>query len=147
MKNYYRILNVSMNATNDEIKKAFRSLAKKYHPDRNPDNKEALNKFQEISEAYEILSNEDSRKTYNKKLSSFKEDDNKQANNENKKSNSNKSKYQDKSESIENLNKYFENFFGFGANSNDVNKEKLTKKENPIDTSKMFDSFFNIKKK
>lgn len=53
--------------------------------------------------------------------------------------------YQDKGESIENLNKYFESFFGFNANSNDINKEKLKKEKNPIDTSKMFDSFFNIK--
>ncbi|NOW11682.1 curved DNA-binding protein CbpA [Clostridium saccharobutylicum] len=67
MKDYYKILNISKNATNDEIKKAFRSLAKKYHPDRNQDDKESLRKFQEVNEAYEILSKEDSRKNMTKK--------------------------------------------------------------------------------
>nr|WP_241393544.1 DnaJ domain-containing protein [Clostridium saccharobutylicum] len=67
VKDYYKILNISKNATNDEIKKAFRSLAKKYHPDRNQDDKESLRKFQEVNEAYEILSKEDSRKNMTKK--------------------------------------------------------------------------------
>lgn len=137
-----------MNATNDEIKKAFRTLAKKYHPDRNKNDENALIKFQEVNEAYETLSNEDLRKKYDANLSGFnKNNNNKETSNEKNKSNKSNEKYQDKSESIENLNKYFENFFGFNANTNDINKDKLKKKENPIDTSKMFESFFNIKKK
>lgn len=148
MKDYYKILNVSINANNDEIKKAFRALAKKYHPDRNPDDKDALTKFQEVNEAYEVLSNEESRKKYDQNLSGFKSRNNdREANNKNNKSSSDNKKYQDKSESMENLNKYFESFFGFNANSNDINKDKLKKEKNPIDTSRMFDSFFNIKKK
>lgn len=148
MKDYYKILNVSMNANNDEIKKAFRALAKKYHPDRNPDDKDALTKFQEVNEAYEVLSNEESRKKYDQNISGFKSRNNdREANNKNNKSSSDNKKYQDKSESMENLNKYFESFFGFNANSNDINKDKLKKEKNPIDTSRMFDSFFNIKKK
>ena len=73
MKDYYKILEISINATNDDIKKAFRSLAKKYHPDRNVNDKNALRKFQEVNEAYEVLSNEDSRKEYDKKISDFKQ--------------------------------------------------------------------------
>lgn len=63
-KDYYRILGVSRNATDEEIKSAFRKLALKYHPDRNPGDKDAEAKFKEINEAYEILSNPEKRKIY-----------------------------------------------------------------------------------
>lgn len=63
-KNFYEILGVDENATADEIKKKYRKLSIQYHPDRNPDNKEAEEKFKEIAEAYEILSDENKRKQY-----------------------------------------------------------------------------------
>ena len=65
-KNYYEILKVSKNAFVDEIKKAYRKLAMEYHPDRNPNNKEAEEKFKEATEAYEILSDEKKRFQYDK---------------------------------------------------------------------------------
>ncbi|MFC4891442.1 molecular chaperone DnaJ [Pseudofrancisella aestuarii] len=61
---YYEVLSVSKTATGVEIKKAYRKLAMKYHPDRNPDNKEAEIKFKEVSEAYEILSDDQKRAAY-----------------------------------------------------------------------------------
>jgi len=64
MKDLYRLLGVEEKATDEEIKKAYRKLAIKYHPDKNPDNKIAEEKFKELSSAYEILSNKDKRSQY-----------------------------------------------------------------------------------
>ncbi|MFS8540541.1 MAG: molecular chaperone DnaJ [Tissierellales bacterium] len=64
MKDYYEILNVSRDASLDEIKAAYRKLAKKYHPDLNPNDKEAEQKFKEINEAYEVLSDPEKRRKY-----------------------------------------------------------------------------------
>ncbi|HHV45683.1 MAG TPA: molecular chaperone DnaJ [Tissierellia bacterium] len=64
MKDYYEILNVSRDASQDEIKASFRKLAKKYHPDLNPNDKEAEKKFKEINEAYEVLGDPEKRKRY-----------------------------------------------------------------------------------
>jgi molecular chaperone DnaJ len=63
-RDYYEVLGVAKSATADEIKSAYRKLAMKYHPDRNPDNPEAKEKFTEISEAYEVLSNQEKRQRY-----------------------------------------------------------------------------------
>ncbi len=63
-KDYYEILGVSRSATADEIKASYRKLALKYHPDRNPDNKEAEEKFKEATEAYEVLSDAQKRAQY-----------------------------------------------------------------------------------
>ncbi|SHE30763.1 molecular chaperone DnaJ [Caldanaerobius fijiensis DSM 17918] len=63
-KDYYEILGVDRNASQDDIKKAYRKLAKKYHPDMNPGDKEAEQKFKEINEAYEVLSDPEKRARY-----------------------------------------------------------------------------------
>ncbi|HVT45743.1 MAG TPA: J domain-containing protein [Thermoanaerobaculia bacterium] len=65
-KSYYDILGVKKNAGDDEIKKAYRKLARKYHPDVNPDDKESEAKFKEISEAYAILSDKEKRAQYDR---------------------------------------------------------------------------------
>jgi len=64
MKDYYKILGVSRDAATEEIKSAYRRLAMRYHPDRNPGDKEAEEKFKEITEAYEVLSDLEKRRRY-----------------------------------------------------------------------------------
>lgn len=65
-RDYYEVLGLKKGASSDEIKKAFRKMAMKYHPDRNPDNKEAEEKFKEVNEAYAILSDPDKKSKYDK---------------------------------------------------------------------------------
>ena len=65
-QDYYEILGVPRTATAEEIRKAFRTLALKYHPDRNPGNKEAEQTFKKISQAYDVLSDDEKRKQYDR---------------------------------------------------------------------------------
>src|SRR5215212_1687495 len=63
-RDYYEVLGVQRNATEAELKKAYRQMALKYHPDKNHDNKEAEEKFKEAAEAYEVLSDSTKRQRY-----------------------------------------------------------------------------------
>lgn len=65
-RDYYEVLGVERGADKKDIKKKYRSLANKYHPDKNPNNPEALEKFKEIAEAYEVLSSDEKREAYDR---------------------------------------------------------------------------------
>ena len=72
-RDYYKILNVSKNASQDEIKKAYRKLAREYHPDVNPDDPNAEEKFKDINEAYQVLSDAEKRDKYDRFGSQWKQ--------------------------------------------------------------------------
>ena len=63
-RDYYEVLGLNRDASDEDIKKAYRKLAMKHHPDRNPDSKEAEDKFKEAKEAYEVLSEPEKRRAY-----------------------------------------------------------------------------------
>ena len=63
-RDYYEVLGLSKSASDDEIKKAYRKLAKKYHPDMNPGDKAAEESFKEVNEAYAVLSDPDKKSKY-----------------------------------------------------------------------------------
>ncbi|MBS0010768.1 MAG: DnaJ domain-containing protein, partial [Bacteroidales bacterium] len=65
-RDYYEVLDVSKDASKEEIKKAYRQKALKYHPDKNPGDKEAENKFKEAAEAYEVLRDDNKRARYDR---------------------------------------------------------------------------------
>jgi DnaJ-class molecular chaperone len=130
MKDYYKILGVEESASTDDIKKAFRKLAREYHPDKTGGDKNKEKIFMEINEAYEILGNEENRKNYH----------NKGKNNKNNPTQSNEKNYA-KGFDMNDFEKHFESFFGFSKEG-----EKVNKNSQKINTDNMFNSFFNIKK-
>ncbi len=72
-RDYYKVLGVDRNASEDEIKRAFRKLALKYHPDKNPDDAQAEERFKEINEAYEVLGDKDKRGKYDRLGKSYRD--------------------------------------------------------------------------
>lgn len=72
-KDYYKTLEINKDASNEEIKQTYRRLAKKYHPDKNPNDKKAEEKFKQISEAYEVLKDAEKRKKYDQLGSNWKQ--------------------------------------------------------------------------
>ena len=141
---YYKILEVSENADILKIKKQYRKLAMKYHPDRNAGDERAAKKFREITEAYEVLSNEKKRKEYDYKRKNERNPKKNKNNKENFKSKSSQNNFTFGKEffkSAAEMKGMFENSFGLdkiGKNKAKAEKESVKRR---------FESFFDMKEK
>ena len=140
--NYYQILGLQRDVSQAEIKKAYRRIAKQYHPDSNPGNREAEKKFKEASEAYEVLSNEEKRENYDHKLTTEWNKPKPTKTAENKTTVKQPFPFFSTEES-------FEHFFGFCPldNKTDSGKNRKTSntKTNPLDTTEMFERYMGIR--
>lgn len=121
VKNYYNVIGVPESATEEEIKSAYRKLAKKFHPDTHPGDPECERKFREVNEAYSILGDSQKRKEYNKKIADTK------------------------------FAKGFgqgKNFFGFHPETKAATNEEKIKPgaANPLDTTELFERFMGMKR-
>lgn len=157
--NYYEILGVDRNVSAKDLKKAYKRLAKKWHPDLNRDNlKVAEEKMRAINVAYDVLSDEVKRLDYDKKI------DSESKTQSQKKSERTTSSQQQKQTSAKtsttsgkvdfnDIHSSFESFFGFNPKTHEVsNEDKLNtfakdrRKKNPLDTTDFFEKFMGFKK-
>lgn len=132
---YYRILGISEQADEEQIKQAYRKLAKKYHPDLNPDNPEAEAKFKDVVEAYETLGDAEKRKKYDLKRNKTGE--------RSTAGSGQAAKTPDMNINMENFTKDMERYFGFSFNGKDAGQPKAagTGKKNPLDVTEMFEAY------
>lgn len=142
---YYIILGVRADATEDEIKKGYWKVAKRYHPDANPGNQEAEQKFKVAAEAYAVLSDPEKRKDYDKERFYAHGAGSEKMRRDKKKKNSQKTTSFDFSSTSSD----FEQFFGFQPGTSQVNGDKLNPNKktetNPIDMTEMFKRYMGIK--
>ena len=134
--NYYEILGVAKTATEAEIKKVYRKLAAKYHPDQNQNNPSARERFISISKAYETLGDTKKRKEYDKSLNEqpfFK----KGSRNQSKTTTFNPEQMGKMGE--------FEHFFGFTKDGQKITPTGKSSKKGPLDPDQMFQQFFGKK--
>ncbi|WCN36425.1 J domain-containing protein [Aneurinibacillus uraniidurans] len=146
MKNYYEILGVSRQASADEIRKAYRKLAKRYHPDVNGGSSEAEAMFKDVNEAYRTLHDESLRQAYDDRLDGRKNPNPGFTGSSSSKTESRQYSHVDQGFDMEDVGKSFERFFGF----NPKTKERVShdkKADNPFDTTDLFEQFFRVKKK
>ena len=128
MKDYYKVLEVGTNATAGQIKKAYRTLAKKHHPDVTAGNEQDERIFKEINEAYHILENEESRAKYNAQRSSTRTSNASQG------EHPKKTQQQSTQYDFNDMSKNFENFFGFNPKTKEYTDKNQHKKKDPLDS-------------
>lgn len=121
---YYKILGIPTSATEADIKKAYRKQARKYHPDLNPDNKEAELKFKEINEANEVLGNTENRKKYDQYGKDWKHGEEYEKARKQQQSRSSSQNYSGRNYNDQDFSDYFESMFG-NARSSQQNRRKF----------------------
>lgn len=138
--NYYEVLQIRQTASWDEIKKAYRKLSRKYHPDNAGEQSREL--FDQVQEAYAVLGDAEKREIYDRKLAG--EGAGRQEKREHRENNQEReNNYRDMSAFFS--GKYqnsFEQFFGFNP---DGKRKEQKKAENPVNTDKLFEAFFKVK--
>lgn len=139
----YKVLGVAKNADSTQIKKAYRSLAKKYHPDINGDDKEAARKFKEISDAYELVGNEENRKKYDENIK-YGAGQTGTGQTKSKKAEQTNKKKAEGDHFKGNFEDQFAQFFGFDPKTKEKVNKTQSKEENPMDTSQLFNQFFKM---
>lgn len=152
MNDPYTILGISKEAGEEEIKKAYRKLAKKYHPDVNRGNTEAEKRFKEIGEAYKILSDKASRAAYDnefQKQQQAQRTADRRARREQEAAPMNHNF--DIANMAQGMAQGFERYYGFNPQSGEVTREEklnvnAKKKKNPLDTTALFEQFMGFKK-
>ncbi|MBD8498809.1 J domain-containing protein [Paenibacillus arenosi] len=152
--NYYELLEVCSTASADEIKKSYRRLAKTYHPDVNPGNAQAEARFKALASAYQVLSDEASRQVYDEQLAQ--KDSGSRAGAQAGSSSFTQAGRQKGSTAasgkvefdMQQMHQNFERFFGFDPKSKEgkVNQNR-NGKNNPIDTSELFERYFGGRKR
>ncbi len=141
MNEYYRTLGVQPGASQDDLKKAYRALAKKYHPDLHPGDQEAETRFKEVNEAYGVLGDPDKRKEYDAKQQTAQRH---QAPN---KARSATRTPRGGPVDFSQMQGGFAQFFGFDPATGQVlDEEKVSgQKRNPLDTTDLFERFMGFK--
>ncbi len=146
MKPYYDILGVAHNASPEEIKQAYRKLAKRYHPDVNAGSRESEEKFKEVQEAYRTLSDVQLRADYDARLSGRKQA---QSSGKRQEGTSRSAHQPFPGFDPREFEQRFAHFFGFDPKTGNKTTEKNSGSANngPINTQDLFDRFFHIRKK
>lgn len=143
MKDYYKILQLKRDASSQDIKKSFRKLAKKFHPDANTENPNADQVFKELNEAYSILGDEEKKKEYDNRLFGTASETKKTS--ESKGDNNKKNNYTKQNMSnadFSSSSSIFEDFFGFNPKSANPDLKMNNEKVKPMKTNEAFEKIF-----
>lgn len=141
MKNYYKILGVDGDSSQQQIKIAYRNLSKKHHPDVNDGSKESEKIFKDVQEAYSVLKDTATRQTYDAKLKGNSQSRPDTSSNSSQRNDQGGTTKQDFD--FGQIEKDFEHFFGFNPKTKEMSSgQKNSGKKNPLDTTDFFESYF-----
>lgn len=146
--NYYQVLGVQKSAPAEEIKRAFRKLAKRYHPDVNQGSQEAARKFREVQQAYEVLSDPEARRSYDNGVRSGGAQRGKEAEARGRSGMRQDGNMRGEPFDPSRAEEQFSQFFGFTSQGKSAAKGENTRsaKDGPIPTNQTFEQFFGIRK-